>query len=239
MTPRTARKPLGRERVLAAAMGLADSEGLQAVTMRRLGSSLGVEAMSLYHHLPGKAGLLDGLVEAVVAEVVEAVVAEVRSEVDALEPGEEWRAELRARCLAARRVMLRHAWAPGLITSRSTIPPSLYPYFEEVLGGLIRGGFSYHLGHRAMHVLGSMVLGFSQELFSPGGAADGAVAEEDLAAMADLLPHLTAMAAAELHDADDPTLGWCDSQAEFEFTLDLLLDGLERARSAPSKGVEL
>jgi hypothetical protein len=76
-----------------------------------------------------------------------------------------------------------------------------------------------------------MVLGFSQELFTPGGAADEAAAEEDLAAMADLLPHLTAMAAAELHASDDPTLGWCDSQAEFEFTLGLLLDGLERART--------
>ena len=87
--------------------------------------------------------------------------------------------------------MLRHPWAPGLISSRPTIPPSLYPFFEEVLGSLVRGGFSYHLGHRALHALGSMVLGFSQELFSLG-AEDEAAAEEDLAAMADLLPHLTA-----------------------------------------------
>lgn len=102
-----------------------------------------------------------------------------------------------------------------------------------MLATLIRGGFSYHLAHRALHALGSMVLGFSQELFSPttaGGSVDTDAAEEDLAAMAEALPHLTAMVEAELHAADDPTLGWCDSQAEFEFTLDLMLDGLGRAR---------
>ena len=222
MAPRTARKPLSRERVLSAAAELADTEGLPAVTMRRLASDLGVEAMSLYHHLPGKEGLLDGLVEAVVSEI--------QAEVDALEPAEDWRSELRGRCLAARRVMLRHPWAPGLITSRPSIPASLFPYFEDVLATFIRGGFSYHLGHRALHALGSMVLGFSQELFTPD-AAGGEASEEELAAMAGVLPHLTAMAAAELHDAEDPTLGWCDSQEEFEFTLGLLLDGLERARS--------
>lgn len=228
MARRPARKSLSRERVLTAAMRLADSEGLGAVTMRHLASSLGVEAMSLYYHLPGKEGLLDGLVEAVVAEV--------GAEIERLDAGEDWRAELRGRCLAAREVMLRHPWAPGLIGSRPAIPVSLYGYFDEVLATLIRGGFSYHLGHRALHALGSMVLGFAQELFSPataGGTVDTAAAEEDLAAMAGALPHLTAMVTAELHDADDPVLGWCDSRAEFEFTLDLLLDGLDRARRSP------
>lgn len=225
MSPRAARTALNREGVLAAAMQLADAEGLAAVTMRRLAASLGVEAMSLYHHLPGKAGLLDGLVEAVVAEV--------HAELEQLGPVDGWRAGLRGRCLAAREVMLRHPWAPGLISSRPAIPPSLYGYFEDVLATLIRGGFSYHLAHRALHALGSMVLGFTQELFSPttaGGSVDTDAAEEDLAAMAEALPHLTAMVEAELHAADDPTLGWCDSQAEFEFTLDLMLDGLGRAR---------
>lgn len=223
--PRRAGKPLSRQRVLAAAMRLADTDGLDAVTMRRLASSLGVEAMSLYHHLPGKEALFDGLVEAVIAEV--------RATIEQLDTEDDWRARLRGRCLAAREVMLRHPWAPGLIGSRPTIPPSLYPHFEDVLATLIRGGFSYQLGHRALHALGSMVLGFTQELFAPaaaGGEAVAAAADADLASMADSLPHLMAMAAAELHDADDPTLGWCDSQTEFEFTLDLLLDGLDRAR---------
>lgn len=225
MVPRPAGKPLSRQRVLVAAMRLADADGLDAITMRRLASSLRVEAMSLYHHLSGKEALFDGLVEAVVTEI--------RAEVEQVDAENGWRAALRGRCLAARKVMLRHPWAPGLIGSRPTIPPSLYPHFEEVLATLIRGGFSYHLGHRALHALGSMVLGFTQELFSPaaaGGSVDVAAAEADLATMAEALPHLMAMAAAELHNADDPTLGWCDSQTEFEFTLDLLLDGLDRAR---------
>lgn len=168
--------------------------------------------------------LLDGLVEQVVAEI--------RSDIDDRRlDGKDWRTTLRQRCLAAREVMLRHRWAPALISSRPTIPAPLYVYFEEILAILINGGFSYHLAHRTLHALGSMVLGFAQELFSPA-SADGSLTEEaaeaELAAMADTLPHLTAMVAAELHDHEEDPLGWCDTQAEFEFTLDLLLDGLAR-----------
>lgn len=222
MVPRPAGKSLSRERVLAAAIRLADTEGLPAITMRRLAASLGVEAMSLYHHLPGKDALFDGLVEAVVTEI--------QAEIGGLDADTGWRSQLRGRCLAARRVMLRHPWAPGLLGARPAIPPSLYLHFEDVLATLIRGGFSYHLAHRALHALGSMVLGFTPELFGPALETDAAEAEAEFAAMADALPHLTAMVAAELHDAGDPTLGWCDSQTEYEFTLDLLLDGLERAQ---------
>ena len=219
------RTPLSRERVLAAAMALADAEGLAPVTMRRLAADLGVEAMSLYHHVPGKEGLLDGLAEAVLVEINAAVTARVA-------PEEEWRTALRHRCLAARDVMVRHRWAPGLLGSRSSIPAGLYPYYEEILATMIRGGLSYHLCHRAIHSLGTMVLGFTQELFSPdseGGTMDEEAADAELAAMAAVLPHLTAMVASELHDNDEQPLGWCDSQNEFEFTLDLLLDGLARA----------
>lgn len=229
MVAGTSREPLSKERVLSAATALADADGLSAVTMRRLASELGVEAMSLYHHVPSKDALLDGLVDSIVAEIDVAVGRKTPAD-------EDWRAALRARCLSAREVMLRHPWAPGLIGSRSTIPPSVYLYYEAVLATLIGGGFSYHLGHRALHALGSMVLGFVQELFSPaaaGGSTDMDAAEADFAQLAEALPHLAAMVAAELHDHGDDPLGWCDSQAEFEFTLDLLLDGLERARQQP------
>jgi AcrR family transcriptional regulator len=225
---RTPRQPLSRERVLTAAVGLADTEGLPAVTMRRLAAALGVEAMSLYYHLPGKDGLLDGLVETVVGEIDVAIAARES-------PGgtadDDWRSALRRRCLSAREVMLRHPWAPGLMGSRATIPVGVYAHYEAILAALIGGGFSYHLAHRALHALGSMALGFVQEPFSPaaaGGDAGADPAEADLAQLAEALPHLTAMVAAELHAADDDVLGWCDSQAEFEFTLDLLLDGLAR-----------
>jgi hypothetical protein len=104
-----------------------------------------------------------------------------------------------------------------------------------VLATLVGAGFSYHLAHRALHSLGSMPLGFVQELFSPaatGGSTDVELTEAELAQMAEAFPHLTAMVSAEVHDNDDDMLGWCDSQTEFEFTLDLLLDGLARQLEA-------
>ncbi len=225
MTTTAVRTPLSRPRVFAAAMELADAEGISAITMRRLAADLGVEAMSLYHHVPGKERLLDGLTEAVLVEINAAVTARVRAD-------EDWPEALRHRCLAAREVMARHRWAPGLLGSRSSIPAGLYPYYEEILATMFRGGLSYHLGHRAIHALGTMVLGFAQELFSPdseGGTMDEEAAEAEFAAMAAVLPHLTAMVASEVHDNEEDPLGWCDSQNEFEFTLDLLLDGLARA----------
>jgi AcrR family transcriptional regulator len=218
-----ARTPLSRERVLAAAVALADAEGLPALTMRRLAADLGVEAMSLYYHLPGKNGLLDGLVETVIAEAVGRASAP-RAAVD-------WRDTLRDWFLAARVVMLRHPWAPTLMGPGRGLPPGLYAYYERILATLIGAGFSHRIAHRALHAFGSMPLGFVQELFSPAPGGTGEVEEADLAAMAAALPNLTAMVAAELHDTTDPTLGWCDSQVEFEFTLDLLLDGLERLRT--------
>ncbi|MBX3142199.1 MAG: TetR/AcrR family transcriptional regulator [Trueperaceae bacterium] len=230
MSPSATREPLDQNRVLNAALALADREGLKAVTMRRLGADLGVEAMSLYHHLPGKDGLLDGLVGAVVAEIQAAV-----GQIDRAAAERDWRAVLRRRCLDARSVMLRHPWAPGLIGSRQTVPHGLYLVFEDALATMVHGGLSYHLGHRALHSLGSMLLGYVSEVFSPGPMGEGLdpdAAEADFAAMAKAVPHLLAMVESEVHAHDDPNLGWCDSQTEFEFTLDLLLDGLERVRTS-------
>ncbi|MEO3816794.1 TetR/AcrR family transcriptional regulator C-terminal domain-containing protein [Plantactinospora sp. B24E8] len=228
MAARADRAPLSRERVLAAAVVLADVNGFQALTMRRLAAELGVEAMSLYYHLPGKEALLDGVVETVIAEIDVAV-----GRLGDRGGDEDWRTRLRRRFLAARQVMLRHPWAPGLLGSRRTIPPGVYAYYDGIVGTLVRAGFSYHLAHRALHAFGSMPFGFVQEIFSPasaGGSTQVDTAEADLAAMANALPHLTAMVSTEAHTADNPALGWCDSQVEFEFTLDLLLDGLERLR---------
>lgn len=214
------RESLSRARVLDAAVDLADREGLQGVTMRRLASELGVEAMSLYHHLPGKEGLLDGLVETIAAEVAGAVAK--------LPPTDDWRDDVRRRCLAARAVMLRHPWAPEVIGSRRSIPPAVFAHYEAILGAMVEGGLSYHVAHRGLHALGSMALGFVQELFSPAAGADAEMGEQELEQMALAMPHMTAMVAAEVHANDGDVLGWCDSQAEFEFTLDLLLDGLAR-----------
>jgi AcrR family transcriptional regulator len=221
------RRPLTRARVLKAAVKVADREGLSALSMRRLGKEVGVEAMSLYHHLPGKDGLLDGLAEALVEEITAAVAARA--------PGlsAEWKTDLRSRCLAARQVVLRHPWTPALFATRKSMPVALYLYVEQIVALLVGAGFSYQVTHRALHALGSLMFGFARELFSPpasGGNLDARQAETEFARMASALPHLCAMIASEIHQSGDPTIGWCDSQTEFEFTLDLLLDGLGRFR---------
>ncbi len=226
MSAEAVRGTLSRERVLAAAMAVADTDGLAAVTMRRVASDLGVEAMSLYHHVPSKEDLLDGLADALVGEI--AAAAPER------DPSAGWRTSLRDRCLAARAVVVQHRWGPGLISSRTHVPISLVAYFEDVLATMVDGGLSYHLAHRGLHSLGSMVLGYTQELFAvPQGDEDaGAELEAEMAAMAAAFPHITAMVASELHDNAEDPLGWCDSQAEFEFTLGLILDGLAHHHAA-------
>jgi AcrR family transcriptional regulator len=226
----TARQPLSRDLVLETAVGLADHEGLGALSMRRLGQELGVEAMSLYHHVANKEALLDGMVDAVVGELNEAV-----GPGGGTDAARDWAAALRARVLVARTVMLRHPWLPAVLESRTSISAPLIAYYEGVLATLHAGGFSNDLAHHTLHALGSKALGFSQELFDPGkGGGAGEQSGAELAAMAEAFPHLTAMMAEVAHDDPDSTLGWCDDQTEFEFGLDVLLDGLERRRTGTS-----
>lgn len=222
------RVTLNRDRVMRAAVDLADQLGLEAVSMRRLGQELGVEAMSLYNHVSNKADLVDGMVDVVLGEVNE----------QASRPGgptatKDWKAALRWRILGSREVMLRHKWMPGALESRTSLNPALIVYYDGVLATMRAGGFSYDLAHHALHALGSRALGFAQELFDPATPADDAASQAQLVALADQAPHLVEMMAEIAHDDPDSTLGWCDDQAEFEFSLDLLLDGLERHRSAP------
>ena len=219
--PQTAhRAPLTAEQVLRAAVQLADRDGIEAVTMRGLAREVGVEAMSLYHHVANKEAVLDGMVNEIVSEILGAV-----DELD--RPEDDWKAAMRAQILTARRVLLQHPWAPAIIETRSNMTPSIIAYFETVLGTFRAGGFSWDLAHHAMHALGSRALGFTQELFEPDEGGD-AQAMEALAQMADRLPNLVGMMREVAHDDPDSTLGWCDDDAEFEFGLDLLLDGLER-----------
>jgi AcrR family transcriptional regulator len=212
------RVPLSRERVLQAAVSLADEHGIEALSMRKLGSQLGVEAMSLYNHVKNKKEILDGMVELVVGEI------------DLSPDGADWKTALRNRILTARESMLRHRWAPGVMETQTTIGLAVILYFNALLGIFRDGGFSYDMAHHAMHALGSRALGFSQELFEP----DGAEPQEDpqlmLQQMADQIPFIVEMMSEISHDDDDSTIGWCDDQTEFEFALDLILDGLERLR---------
>ncbi|MGH3240804.1 MAG: TetR/AcrR family transcriptional regulator [Spirillospora sp.] len=230
VTERQPRVPLSRRRVLRAAVELADRDGLGSLTMRRLAQEVGVEAMSLYHHVANKEAVFDGLVEVVLGEVVAAA-----EDADAPPPEQDWQAALRARILAAREVFLRHRWAPQVLESRTTTNPLVIAYYDQVVALLRAGGFSFDLAHRALHVLGSRALGFTQELFqpdSPGTEATDAEAAVIMERMAERFPNIVGMIAAAVHDDPDGTLGFCDDQFEFEFALDLILEGLERRRAA-------
>lgn len=224
------RGTLSRERVLREAVRVADDGGIAAVTMRRLATELGVEPMSLYHHVADKDGVLDGMVDVVVREINDRV-----GGLQAPSGGAGWKAAVRRRILTAREVLLSHPWAPGVIESRTSMSPAILRYYDDLAGLLRQGGFTVSLVHHAMHALGSRALGFTQELFAAEDGEDQAAV--DMAAlmgqMATEYPYITEVVAIESakHDPTS-TLGWCDDQVEFEFGLDLILDGLETLHTA-------
>ncbi|GAA2217102.1 TetR/AcrR family transcriptional regulator C-terminal domain-containing protein [Promicromonospora sukumoe] len=236
------RTTLTRARVLESAVALADRDGLGALTMRSLAREVGIEAMSLYHHVASKEDLLDGVVDVVAAEIQDAV-----AQLDPLPddaPSSAWKPTMRRQILTARAVLLRHPWASTVLESRTSFSLHIVRYCDSLLGLMRRGGFSWDLVHHAMHALGSRAFGFSQELFEPDGATAGSAADggaregaDDEAAamlqqMADQVPHMVQMLAEVAHDEPGATLGWCDDQTEFEFGLDLILDGLDRLSAA-------
>jgi AcrR family transcriptional regulator len=209
------RSPLTRERVLKAAIRLADREGIEAVSMRRLGTELGIEAMSLYTHVRGKDDLLDGMIELVVQEIPIH-----RAEGD-------WKGSLRATILAARAVVLRHPWAPRIIETRNDPGPSGLRYYDAVMGILREGGFSLEMTHHAIHLFGSRLLGFTQDLFDDSPDVSPEAMKAMAAAVADTHPYVAEMALGATHEG---ALGGCDDDVEFAFGLELILDGLERLR---------
>ena len=238
MTPvmTSPRVRLNRDRVLQAAVGLADEIGIEALSMRRLAEELGVVPMALYKHVANKEQLLDGMVEVIVAEI------------DPPRPGTPWKSAVRLRILSARQVLLRHPWARQVLESRTDHTPIVLDYLESTIGMFLAGGFSVDLTHHVMHALGSRMWGFTQELFdqpaAPGSAAPIEVPPETIAAqsrmMAERYPNIAQISAAAAHD-DSVVARGCDDKFEFEFALDLLLDGFERMHqsgwsSAPGPG---
>jgi len=212
--------------VLQAAVKIADEGGIQALTMRRLAEEVGAEAMSLYYHVANKEKVLDGIVDVVAGEINEVV-----GRIDVPSKGADWKKAVRQRILSAREVLLRHPWAPGVFETRAGLSPAVVEYHDALVGLMRNGGFSFDLCHHALHALGSRALGFSQELFDPGEGAGREDAAAMFEAMADQFPHLVAMLMEVAHDDPDSTLGWCDDQTEFEFGLDVILDGLDRLRA--------
>ena len=213
-----AREPLSRERVLRAAVALADEGGAESLSMRRLARELGVVPMALYKHVANKDEMLDGMVDVVVAEIDPPVV------------DMDWKPAVRQRVLSARRALLRHPWAPGVLESRTNPTPAVLAYMESMIGMFRAGGFSIDLTHHAMHAMGSRLLGFSQELFDDSVDLDPEATAVMVQQLAGTYPYITQLVTAITHDQGSVVGPGCDDQFEFEFALDLLLDGLQRLR---------
>jgi AcrR family transcriptional regulator len=211
-----AREALTRERILRAAVELADREGIESLSMRKLAEDLDVVPMALYRHVANKDEMLDGMVDMVVGEI------------DPPETGLDWKTSMRARILSARRMLLRHPWAAQVIESRSDATPAVIGYFDEMIGLFRAGGFSIELTHHALHAMGSRLLGFSQELFDDSPDVDPETEAEMYRAMTERYPNIGALVGIVMHH-DSSVVGerGCDDQFEFEFALDLMLDGLE------------
>jgi AcrR family transcriptional regulator len=212
------RAPLSRERILLTAVALADRGGVESASMRKIAQELGVVPMALYKHVSGKDELLDGMVDVVVGEI------------DPPAPDVAWKTAVRRRILSARRTLLRHPWASRVIESRTDPTPTVLGYMDSMIGMFRAGGFSIDLTHHAMHAMGSRLLGFSQELFDDTANVDPEVEADMLRAMADAYPYINEIFVSITHDDASVVGQGCDDQFEFEFALDLMLDGLERLR---------
>jgi AcrR family transcriptional regulator len=206
------RPPLTKTRVLRAALDLADREGLGALTMRRLGAELGVEAMSLYKHVANKKAIMDGIVEVVVGEI------------GIPTDGADWKQAMRRRAISARQVLSRHSWAIGLLEARGSTGPNALHYVDAILGNLRTAGFSITLAAHAFWLLDSYVYGHviqetslrfttSEEMTKSTQSLGERTTPKEY-------PHLVEMGEHALRSA-------YSVDNEFEFGLDLILDGLE------------
>ena len=209
------REYLNLARVLNTAVALADEAGIEAVSMRKLAQKLGVVPMALYKHVANKEQLLDGIVDVVVSEIAPP------------DPTLDWKLAVRARILSARAALLRHPWARRVMESKATPTPVVLDYIESTIAILVAGGLSVDLTHHALHALGSRVFGFTQELYNDSQSADP-IPPEVLQMLAQRYPHSAAVADSRPHQQSSVVGSGCDDQFEFEFALDIVLDGLER-----------
>ncbi|MET0837830.1 MAG: TetR/AcrR family transcriptional regulator C-terminal domain-containing protein [Marmoricola sp.] len=211
------RPRLTRDRVLEAALEIADAGGIGSLTIRSLAQALGVKPMSVYHHVANKEQILDGIVDLVFAEI------ELPS------PGGDWRTEVRRRAASARRVLRRHAWAIGLLESRTSPGPATMKHHDVNIATFRAGGFSIPMTAHAYALIDSYVYGFAlQEAALPFDSTDVA---EVAAPMMELFreggyPHMVELATEHVLQ---PGYDFAD---EFDFGLDLILDGLARLRAA-------
>jgi AcrR family transcriptional regulator len=212
------RVPLSRERVLRTAVGLADQGGIESLTMRRLGQELGVKAMSLYNHVASKDDILDGIADLIV------------SDIDVPAAGTDWRTAMRQRAISAHEVLLAHPWAAHLIMSRFNIGPGMTRYLDATLGRLREGGFSITGALDAWHALDSHLYGFTlQQLNLPFEAEEAQQASASVLAQlpADEFPHVVEVITEIMQSG---------RTEDFEFGLDLILDGLQQTLAAQTAG---
>jgi len=210
------RIPLSRERVLRAAVVLADTDGIESLTMRRLGQDLGVEAMSLYNHVAGKDDILDGIADLVF------------SEIDLPSALADWKPAMRLRAISAREALVRHPWASSLMQSRTKPGPATLRHHDSVIGRLRDASFTVDMTAHAFSVMDSYIYGFAQQQqnLTYSTSEDAAVVAQNILRQipADEYPHLAEMI---IEHAMKP--GY-DYTKEFEFGLDLILDGLEETQ---------
>ncbi|MEN3341033.1 MAG: hypothetical protein V7644_437 [Actinomycetota bacterium] len=212
-----ARQPLSRERILHAALRLADEGGVESLTMRKLGNVLGFEAMSLYNHVANKDDVLDGMLDLVLGE---------SEPPSAREP---WRATIRSSAISVYRALRRHPWAGALLMSPAHIRPARLEYMDALLGTLRNAGFPADTTYHAYHALDAHISGFS--LWQAGHSFDAADLPDVAASFVrrfplDRYPHLGE------HFEQHVSEGAHHDVSTFEFSLDLILDGLAKIREA-------
>lgn len=210
---------MSRERVLNAAIGLADRSGLGSLSMRKLAQQLGVEAMTLYHYVASKNEILDGIVDMVVAEV------------ELPTTDTDWKLAVRRTAISAHEVLQAHPWAASLLLSPSRVSQARLRYMDALLGTLRGAGFSPEMTDHAYHALDSHIMGFTLWVVGmdlPGDTDLEALATDFLARLPrGEMPHLAEHVEQHLKPRDP------HDEGDFVFGLDLILDGLERLRSAP------
>ncbi|HOQ21474.1 MAG TPA: TetR/AcrR family transcriptional regulator [Microbacterium sp.] len=227
------RATLDRDRVVEAAIGYADAHGLDATTMRRLGEALGVTPMALYKHVASREGLIDAMVDRLVAAIDDPEVADAPDDADAPDAAApehaapehapaDWRAVVRGRILAAREALRTHPWAQDAIESRTEASPVVLAYLDSLMRAMFDGGLSADLVHHGMHALSTRMWGFTRDVMPmPTAPADPAARAAAIGAFFTAYPSIGRMSTTAPHAGDG-----CDDDAEFAFALDLLLEGL-------------
>ena len=215
------RTPLSRDRILRAALVLADEHGVEAVTMRRLGDELGYEAMSLYRHVRNKDDLLDGILDLVLAEI------------EPLTPDGDWAGAVRRSAVSIVETLQRHPWATNLLRSPPRVRPARIAYMDALLRLLREAGFSAETTYTAYHVLDAHIFGFS--LWLLGHQMSAAEHPETIARLMREIPFDDYPYLRE-HRDQHMTEGPHRDVSAFEFGLDLILDGLKRVHASASEG---